>query len=83
MVKKLSKYGNSKALVIDKPILELLGIDEKTELEISTDGESLLITPVSKTTKRIRKITKNKKLQKIFEENIKKYDYVLKKLAKN
>jgi len=24
MIKKLSKYGNSKALVIDKPILELL-----------------------------------------------------------
>jgi len=83
MIKKLSKYGNSKAIVIDKPILELLGIDENTELEISTDGESLLIRPVSKTTKRIRKISKNKKLQKIFEENIKEYNSVLKKLAKN
>jgi antitoxin component of MazEF toxin-antitoxin module len=28
MTKKLSKHGNSLALVIDRSILELLGIDE-------------------------------------------------------
>ena len=39
MIKKLSKHGNSLALVIDRSILDLLGIDEKTSLEISTDGE--------------------------------------------
>ncbi len=48
MIKKLSKFGNSKALVIDKPILELINIGEETELEISTDGKSLIITPVRK-----------------------------------
>ena len=34
MTKKLSKHGNSLALVIDRSILELLGIDDETPLEI-------------------------------------------------
>jgi antitoxin MazE len=45
MIKKLSKHGNSLALVIDRPILELLGIDERTPLEISTDGRALVVAP--------------------------------------
>ena len=44
MIKKLSKHGNSLALVIDRPILDLLGIDEDTPLEVSTDGQSLVIS---------------------------------------
>lgn len=43
--KKLSKHGNSLALVIDRAILELLGIDEQTTLDISTDGRVLIVTP--------------------------------------
>jgi antitoxin component of MazEF toxin-antitoxin module len=46
MMKKLTRLGNSSALVIDKPILELLGIGPETFLEISTDGKSLTLTPV-------------------------------------
>ena len=45
MVKTLTKHGNSLALVIDKPILELLKIDADTPLEITTDGKSLIIVP--------------------------------------
>lgn len=45
MIKKLCKHGNSLALVIDRSILELLGIDERTPLEISTDGKALVVTP--------------------------------------
>ena len=45
MVKKLTKHGNSLALVIDKPILELLKIDQETPLEVSTDGKKLTIAP--------------------------------------
>lgn len=48
MVKKLTKHGNSLALVIDKPILELLKIGAGTPLEISTDGRSLIISPSRK-----------------------------------
>jgi antitoxin component of MazEF toxin-antitoxin module len=47
MIKKLSRYGNSHALVIDKAIMDLLKIDGQTPLEISTpDGCSLVIKPV-------------------------------------
>ena len=47
MVKTLTRHGNSLALVIDKPILELLKIDEKTPLEIRTDGQGLYIGPAA------------------------------------
>lgn len=47
MVKKLVKHGNSLALVIDKPVLDLLKITEDTPLEIETvDGKSLQIKPM-------------------------------------
>jgi antitoxin MazE len=45
MVKKLTKHGNSLALVIDRPILELLKIDPETPLDISTDGTHLIVAP--------------------------------------
>ncbi len=40
MLKKLTKHGNSLALVIDRPILDLLKIDTETPLDISTDGNA-------------------------------------------
>src|SRR5438445_2799731 len=46
MRKRLSAIGNSLGLVIEKPILELLHIDRDTELDMSTDGQRLIITPV-------------------------------------
>jgi antitoxin MazE len=45
MVKRLTKHGNSLALVLDKPVLDLIGIDAQTDLEISTDGDRLIISP--------------------------------------
>lgn len=54
MIKKLSKHGNSLALVIDRSILDLLDIDEKTSLEITTDGEALVVAPVRDKTRRKR-----------------------------
>jgi len=46
MIKKLTPIGNSLGLIIDRPILGLLDIDRDTELEITTDGETLMIQPV-------------------------------------
>ncbi len=46
MIKKLTRHGNSRALVIDRSVLELLKIDDDTPLEISTDGTRLIIEPV-------------------------------------
>ena len=45
MIKTLTAHGNSAALIIDKALLEVLGISLKTPLEIVTDGKSLIITP--------------------------------------
>ncbi|MDX2051871.1 MAG: AbrB/MazE/SpoVT family DNA-binding domain-containing protein [Polyangiaceae bacterium] len=46
MSKRLQAVGNSSGIIIDKPILELLRITPETELDISTDGERLFVTPV-------------------------------------
>lgn len=46
MRKNLSAIGNSLRIVIEKPILELLGITRDTELEITTDGTRLIVEPV-------------------------------------
>jgi len=46
MPKRLTRSGNSLALVIDRPLLEALEIDADTELELSTDGDVLVVTPV-------------------------------------
>jgi antitoxin MazE len=48
MRKKLSAIGNSLGIVIEKPILELLDFNKDTELDMTTDGERLIITPVRK-----------------------------------
>jgi antitoxin component of MazEF toxin-antitoxin module len=46
MTKRLTRSGNSLALVIDRPLLEALDIDADTELELSTDGDVLVVTPL-------------------------------------
>ncbi|OGR04449.1 MAG: hypothetical protein A2284_09410 [Deltaproteobacteria bacterium RIFOXYA12_FULL_61_11] len=46
MVKTLTTIGNSLGLIIERPILDLLNIDKNTKLEISTDGEALIVRPV-------------------------------------
>ena len=45
MLKKIVKYGNSSALVLDKALLELLNMTEGSIVKIKTDGVSLIITP--------------------------------------
>jgi antitoxin MazE len=52
MIKKLTKHGNSLALVIDRPILDLLRIEPDTPLEVSTDGRQLFVSPVEPSARR-------------------------------
>jgi hypothetical protein len=42
----LEAKENGAGIIIDKPILELLRITPETELDLSTDGERLIITPI-------------------------------------
>jgi len=88
MKKRLSKYGNSLALIIDKPILELLNIKEDTLLKITTDGTSITIFPLDKGKKTFKKegdmkVSGRKDVQKSFEKILKLYEPALKKLAKS
>ncbi|MGQ0615090.1 MAG: AbrB/MazE/SpoVT family DNA-binding domain-containing protein [Planctomycetaceae bacterium] len=46
MIKRLTKHGNSLALVIDRGILDLLEIDADTPLSLTTDGKCLVVAPV-------------------------------------
>jgi len=45
MIKKLRKVGNSNALILDKPILELLGLEEEGRVKLTIADGSLIITP--------------------------------------
>ena len=47
MTKKLVQHGNSAALIIDKPILDLLNVGMDTPLEITTDGRNIVISPAT------------------------------------
>lgn len=46
MIKTLTKHGNSLALVIEKPVLELLGADAQTPFDVTTDGQVLILSPI-------------------------------------
>jgi antitoxin component of MazEF toxin-antitoxin module len=74
MVKKLTKTGNSLALVLDRPILDRVKIDANTPLEVSTDGEVIVISPV-------RDRRRTTKLKKIVREAHRQYGGVFRRLA--
>ena len=74
MIKKLSKHGNSLALVIDKGVLDILNIEENTPLDISTDGKMLFISPV-------RDDERKRKFADALEKVNAKYGRALKRLA--
>lgn len=46
MQKQLTRIGSSLGIIIDKPILDLLRITANTPLEITTDGDRLILQPV-------------------------------------
>jgi len=72
MMKTLIKHGNSLALIIDKPVLELLKITETTLLEISTiDGKSLQIRPAQSEERRGKFETALKKTNRKFAKTLK------------
>jgi antitoxin component of MazEF toxin-antitoxin module len=74
MIKKLIRHGNSAALVIDKPIMEMLHITNDTAFELSTDGKNIILSP------QVEK-TQEKNILDSLEKINKKYGSVLKKLG--
>ena len=72
MIKKLVAHGNSAALIIDKPIMDLLKVDMKTPLEVSTDGRSLIISPVENDKREKRFRTALEKVNKSHRKTLQK-----------
>jgi len=60
MVKTLTRNGNSYALVIEKPILDLLRVTSDTPFETVTDAQCLVLAPV-------RDAAENKKFEDALE----------------
>ena len=74
MKKTLIKHGNSLALIIDKPILDVLQISADTPLELTTNGDSILVSPV-------RDKKRQKELQASLDKINEKYGDDLQRLA--
>jgi len=45
MIKQLRKVGNSNALILDKPILELLGLEEDGQVQLTIQDGNLIVSP--------------------------------------
>jgi antitoxin component of MazEF toxin-antitoxin module len=75
MQKKLIRTGNSLALVLDRALLDQTGIDEETLLEISTDGQVIVVSPV-------RSARRTAKLRRVMEKAHAAYGGAFKRLAK-
>jgi antitoxin MazE len=74
MVKKLTRTGNSLALVFDRSLLEAARIDASTPLEVSTDGDVIVISPV-------RDRRRTARLMTVVAEAHRRYGGVFKRLA--
>lgn len=75
MKKNLTVIGNSLGIIIEKPILDLLGISKETQLEVITDGQRLIIEPV-------KQEERAKKIKAATRRVMKNHDKTLRELAK-
>jgi len=75
MIKQLRKVGNSNALILDKPILELLGLEEDGQVQLTIQDGNLIVTPTHP--RRLDAESFQKKLDYV----VKKRRQVLKRLA--
>ncbi|MCH7493365.1 AbrB/MazE/SpoVT family DNA-binding domain-containing protein [bacterium] len=74
MTKRLVRHGNSWALVIDKPIRQLLDIEEGSLLELSLEGKCLVV-------RRVPDDGDPEEFEKALESINKRYGKMLKRLA--
>lgn len=45
MIKHLQKVGNSSALILDKAIMELVGLEENGEVQLTVHNGTIIIAP--------------------------------------
>jgi antitoxin MazE len=69
MSKRLQVIGDSKGLIIDQPLLDLLGITCETDLDIKTDGQCLIVTPIERERRRTGRVAKVQPQARIQQRN--------------
>ncbi|HEX7253692.1 MAG TPA: AbrB/MazE/SpoVT family DNA-binding domain-containing protein [Thermoanaerobaculia bacterium] len=74
MKKRLSLSGDSVAIVLDKPLLDAVGVDAGSEVDVSTNGDVIVITPV-------RDSGRRRELEKILDDLDDEYAGVFRRLA--
>ena len=74
MRKKLTRTGNSLALVLDKRLLDRVGTDAHTPLDVSTNGQVIVVSPVRARRRTVR-------LKRIVAEAHHRYGGVFRRLA--
>ena len=74
MIKKLTRQGNSAALIIDRAIMDLMGIDMQTPLKLTLNGRQLTVEAMSDEERKA-------KFQAAMEETGRTYAEAFKKLA--
>ena len=47
MIKQLRKVGNSSALILDRAVMELIGLEENSEVQLTVHNGSLVLTPAN------------------------------------
>ncbi len=75
MIKKLSRVGNSQAIMVDKATLELLGIPRDGRVQLTVHGRSLVISPVDE-------VATDDEVRTAASQAERKYDALFRRLAK-
>jgi len=47
MIKQLRKVGNSNALILDRAVMELVGLKENDAVQLAVKDGSIILTPVN------------------------------------
>ena len=75
MVKQLKKVGNGNALFLEKALLELVGLEEGGQVQVTVSDGSFIITPI------FPRLASKESFDSALERVVSKRGEVLRKLA--
>ena len=74
MVTRLKRDGDTLVLVIDQPLLDQMHIDSETPLDVTTDGDKLIVSPV-------RDAERRREFERIVKDMNERYAETFRRLA--
>jgi antitoxin component of MazEF toxin-antitoxin module len=75
MVKRVTKIGNSCAILLDRSIMETAGLEEGQQVQLTVKNGCIIIAPVNP------KCAKDKTFRKAMKDVLRSNESVLRKLA--